>query len=72
MWKEYALNIELKLNRFTPVLKQEQAKLQEACYIKLLDRIISVNLKLLENVVENDLVEKIVTIMKPRMSKEIA
>ena len=34
-WKEYAINIELKLNRFVPVWKQEHAKLQEVCYIKL-------------------------------------
>ena len=33
LWKEYALNIELKLNRFVPVWKQEHAKLQEARYI---------------------------------------
>ena len=34
-WKEYLLNIELKLNRFTLVWQQEHAKLQEAHYIKL-------------------------------------
>ena len=33
MWKEYALNFELKFNRFIPVWQQEHAKLQEAFYI---------------------------------------
>ena len=40
----YALNSELKINRFITVWKQEHAKLQEACYMRPCH--LSVNLKL--------------------------
>ena len=41
LWKESAVNIELKLNRFLPVWQEEHAKLQEVCYIKLRRLVIS-------------------------------
>ena len=40
LWKETAVNIEFNLNRFLPVWKQEDAKLQESCCIKLRERVI--------------------------------